>query len=447
MTHLLIYTDKDSSRLRYVFDLLFTNLMGLTYELTHDKEFYKSSTLPKLAYAKERVSDALFFQSVNLLFENNIHHQPMMYCEHNELKGFYPTPGDSDLPFDLFASAFFMVTRYEEYLPSKKDKYDRFRGSKSLIVKSGFLEKPMINIYAKYLKGLLLARYPSLVFVKHEFRYLPTFDIDMAYAFLHKSVKRTVGGAFRDFFFSDFRQVIFRINVMLGKAKDPFDTYDYIFKILNRHHLPSIFFFLLGDETRFDKNTSPDSPAYKKLIKEISDKTEVGIHLSYKSHALSEIESKEIDRLEDITGKKVVRNRYHYLRFHTNTSYTRLAEKGISEDYTMGYAARPGFRAGICTPYQQFSLKTNSVMPLTIYPLAFMDTTYVHYNRLNAEEAMERILKLMNNVKEVDGLLIGLWHNSSLNNHREWKGWTDVFEAVAREASTMMNTHAEHKVL
>ena len=107
----------------------------------------------------------------------------------------------------------------------------------------------------------------------------------------------------------------------------------------------------------------------------------------------------------------------------------------------MGYAARAGFRAGICTPFHYFSLKTNEVTPLVIYPIAFMDTTFVHYNRENAEESLERIRTIISNVKAVDGLLVGLWHNSSLSNQREWKGWTHVFETVALEAAPNSPEH------
>jgi peptidoglycan/xylan/chitin deacetylase (PgdA/CDA1 family) len=442
MNHVLIYTEATSNRLTYTFDLLLSDLLGLSYELTHDKDFFAKSELPKFSYAKTNVGDELFFQSVKLLFELNVHHQPILFCEHGNLKGFYGTPGNATLSFDLFASAFFMVSRYEEYLPSKKDKYDRYRGSQSMICKSGFLEKPMVNMYALELKRLLGERFPQLVFKKNTYRYLPTFDIDMAYAYLHKSTKRTIGGLARAFLFSELREVKERIQVLLHRKQDPYDTFDYIFKVLNRHRLPSIFFFLLANESRFDKNISPRVEVFRKLVKDIAQKTDTGIHLSFRSHKASQIESDEIARLEEITGQRTVRNRYHYLRFHISGSYLRLIEKEIYEDYSMGYAARAGFRAGICTPFHYFSLKTNEATPLVIYPIAFMDTTFVHYNRADAEEALERIRTIISNVKAVDGLLVGLWHNSSLSEQREWKGWTKVFETVALEAAPNSPEHA-----
>ena len=113
----------------------------------------------------------------------------------------------------------------------------------------------------------------------------------------------------------------------------------------------------------------------------------------------------------------------------------QLVNQNILEDYSLGYAPRSGFRAGICTPFKFFNLKTNEATPLIVYPLAFMDTTFTKYNHETTEEALEKIRTMMNYVKETGGIFISLWHNSSFTEEREWKGWKNVFETVLREAS------------
>lgn len=438
MNHLLIYSPQTSPRLTYILDLILGELLGLTYTLTTSAEDFKTHTGPGFSYAPSPVADELFFCSTWLLFETDVRHQPIALAEYGNTIGFFPVGPPSLLPFDVFASAFHMVSRYIEYLPSKLDKYDRFRGSQSVIVKAGFVEKPMVNMYAVELRKILSAAFPALQFKKHRFTYIPTFDIDMAYSYLYKGFKRNAGGLVRDFFLSDFKLVRERLMVLMRGMKDPYDTYDYIFETLNSENLRPIFFFLLGDESRFDKNIPHTEENFQKLIKKIAAKADVGIHLSFKSHAHRKFELQEIKRLEEITGETVTRNRYHYLRFHVPNSYLRLIEEGVTDDYSMGYAPHAGFRAGICTPFYFFNLRANQVTPLRIHPIAFMDTTFAHYKKMNAKEAMERIRRIMRNVKDVEGTMYALWHNSSFTDQKEYKGWRSVFEKTTHEAASLM---------
>jgi|ERR1043165_828119 hypothetical protein len=439
MSKILVYTQQTSSRLTYIFDLMLVDLMGLTYELTHDKDFFASHNGPKFSYAKEPVGDEIFFEAESLLFEVVNRPQPINFCQHNKLRGFYPVTHErSAVPFDMFSSAFFMVTRYEEYFPFHKDKYQRFRPTHSMNGKGGFLEKPMVNYYALELKRIFTERFPSLRIAKKPFEYIPTFDIDMAWSYKHKGILKNTAGFVRSFVLSDFAEMRQRGRVLLGREKDPFDTYEYLLSICRESSLRSIFFFLLGDESRFDKNIAFNVDEFRELIRSIAEETEVGIHLSYKSHTSSGRTKMEKERLEKIIHKPVIRNRYHYLRFYFPHSYDRLVSIGIKEDYTMGYASRNGFRAGICTPYYYFNIRKNEVSDLKIYPFAFMDTTFAHYQKTDTEAALNEIRHLMRYIYETGGTFYGLWHNSSFTGIKEWKGYHQIFEAVAREASEIM---------
>lgn len=439
MNKLLIFTEQKSNRLKYIFDLVLTDLMGLEYELTADKESFSNSTLPKFSYGDEPIGSEIFFEAVPLLFETDVKPQPINFCEHGCIQGFFPVyKTNSFLPFDLFASAFFMVTRYEEYLPSKLDKYDRYRGSQSMNEKAGFLHKPMVNLYAKELQKMFSEKFPSLVYKKTKFEYIATFDIDMAYSYLEKGLKRNLGGFIKSFFLSDMKDFRTRALVLSGRVKDPFDTYDFIFKVCNENSIATKFFFLVADESRFDKNIAHDNPKFIELIQSISQKTETGIHLSFKSHISSNKSQVEINRLEDIIGKKPTINRYHYLRFHVQSSYPRLVKHEIAEDYSLGYAAHAGFRAGMCTPFYFFNVRNNEQTSLRIFPFTFMDATFTHYYRSNNEQALEKIRDLMKSVYDVGGTMIGIWHNSSFTEEKEWKGWRSIFETVAYEAAQLM---------
>ncbi len=438
MNKLLVYTDAVSNRLTYTFDLMLTDLLGLQYELTSDKDFFNSASLPKFSYATSPVMEEIFFEAATLLFEIANAPQPINFCEYEKLRGFCPVSKRSRIPFDFFASAFFMVTRYEEYFPHHKDKYDRFRPTSSKNYKGGHLEKPMVNYYALELKKILAEKFPELVFKKKAFEYIPTFDIDMAYSYRNKGVLKNAAGYFRSFVLSEFTEIKERFRVHLGKQKDPFDTFDYLLKTCSRNQLQSVFFFLLGDESTLDKNIPFDNKEFRELIKSIATKTETGIHLSFKSHRSTARTKMEVERLEKITGKSTFRNRLHYLLFRFPHSYERLVSIGITEDYTMGYASRNGFRAGICTPYYFFNIKKNEVTPLKVFPFAFMDSTFAHYQKVDSETALNEIRQLMRYVYETGGTFYGLWHNSSFTGQKEWKDYGRVFETVAEEAAALM---------
>lgn len=443
MNKLLVYTDQVSNRLKYILDLMLTDLLGLQYELTSDSAFFKNSNSPKFSYAKQPVDDEIFIGAAELLFEAVNRPQPINFCEQERIRGFYPVPAPSVFNFDIFASAFFLVTRYEEHFPGHRDKYDRFRPSTSMNAKGGYLEKPMVNYYSLELKKILAAKYPTLRFVKKPFEYIPTFDIDMAYSYKHKGFIKNTGGFFRSFVLSDFKEIRERASVLLGRRQDPFDTFDYLLQVCKKHQLRSIYFFLIGDESRFDKNISFHVEPFRELIRKISKQADVGVHLSYKSHISSGRSRMEIQRLEKIIGSPVQRNRFHYLRFKFPDTFHRLINIGIKEDYSMGYASRNGFRAGLNTPFYFFDIRKNVVTDLKIVPFAFMDSTFAHYQKTDPETALNEIRQLMRYVYETGGPFYGLWHNSSFTGVKEWKGYEGVFETIAAEASALMHQETE----
>ncbi|MFN8297914.1 MAG: polysaccharide deacetylase family protein [Chitinophagales bacterium] len=437
MNSLLIYAHARTNRVTYTFDLLLKDLLGLQYELTEDANVFTAHAGPKFSYAKEPVGNELFFRSFHLLFEEGVRHQPMSFVEKGKLKGFFSVLEPSALPFDIFASTFFVVSRYKEYLPSKIDKYGRFRSSQSMLYKAGLLEKPLVNLYALHLKKMFQDHFPGLVYKQHKFSYIPTFDIDQAYSYLHKGFKRTAGAIVRSFIHTNFKDLRERFEVLTGRKPDPFDTYDYIFDVCRANKQRPMFFFLLGDGSRFDKNISVEETAFRQLMEQVAQKAEVGIHLSFKSHVSSRMTQREIKRLEKVTGQEITRNRYHYLRFQLPTSYSMLLKNGIKEDYSMGYAPRAGFRAGICTPFYWYNLKTDTVTDLKLFPIAFMDTTFTEYRKTTPKESLEKIKSIIKAVKEVEGTVYGLWHNSSFTEQGVWHGWRKVFEETAAYAQSL----------
>ena len=64
-----------------------------------------------------------------------------------------------------------------------------------------------------------------------------TVDIDIAYSYRGKGIKRTLGGLTRSLLFSEFDEAKERIRALFYKGADPYDTYDYIFQVCDENNL------------------------------------------------------------------------------------------------------------------------------------------------------------------------------------------------------------------
>jgi hypothetical protein len=108
---------------------------------------------------------------------------------------------------------------------------------------------------------------------------------------------------------------------------------------------------------------------------------------------------------------------------------------GIQDDYSMGYATDPGFRAGIADPFNFFDLVENKETELTIHPVTVMDVTLRDYHRSNPQKSLETIFSMIDTVRSVNGEFISLWHNESFSEMGRWKGWRTVYEEMLKHAS------------
>jgi hypothetical protein len=55
-----------------------------------------------------------------------------------------------------------------------------------------------------------------------------------------------------------------------------------------------------------------------------------------------------------------------------------------------------------------------------------------NYLKLSPEEAFKETEMLMNEVKKVGGTFVSIWHNETVNDSGEWKGYREVFEKMNR---------------
>lgn len=415
---ILIYTPKLTPRIRYVFNFIFRDILLVKPEFTDHAEEFRSHEGVKISYAENPLGEEVFFRSSPLLLENGIRQESKM--EH---------PAD-----DLFASSFYLISRYEEYLPHKRDMNDRYDVKESITFKNNFLHKPVVNIWADQVREEILKKYPQFQFPKRQYKFIPTIDVDNAYAYREKGFVRTFGAYSRSLLKMNFEDISERTNVLLGKENDPYDVFEYLISVQKKYELKPIYFFLLADYGLNDKNVPHTSKKFQSLIKTVNDYAEVGIHPSYNSAENKEKLKTEISRLAEVLHKDITKSRQHFLKIYLPETYRNLIQLGITDDYTMGYASEMGFRAGTCTPFYFYDLKNEAETALRIHPFCLMEATFKYYKNILPGNALELMKPVIDEVKKAGGTLYSLWHNEFLSDAKEFKGWRKVFEEMVEYA-------------
>lgn len=428
----IIFSHSITPRLRYIVDFL-SQYYGLSFGLIPDEERYLQAEHPcKINYSFHRLADGeLFIHPHSLLFESAVRPVKVECFEHNGYKAFFRAEGDTT--FDIFAAIFFFITRYEEYLPHKKDIYGRYAHENSTAFKEEFLNRPLVNIWLEDFRKLLGEKAPQFLTPRRSFSFQPTYDIDMAWSFRNKGFKRNTGAILSLLLKAKFRRVVQRIRVLRKKRPDPFDAYEWMADLHNHYRLKPIYFFLVAQQkAKYDRNIDVENKEFQALIQSLASTNKVGLHPSWASGDTPHLLTREKQWLEKITEHPVDVSRQHYIRFEMPATYRRLLSLDITSDFSMGYGSINGFRASIATPYYWYDLKNEEPTKLIIYPFCFMDANACYEQHLSPKEALAELKQYYNAIKSVNGTMVTIWHNSFLGSDQEFEGWREVYEEFVK---------------
>jgi len=422
-----VYTTQTSSRLEYAVDLVLGNILGLIYVITDSPD----DGIPLINYSYDRSVGGIFIQPEGLLFQQGIRMQEIWVAHLDGTPLFFQQPPEAGFQLDIFSFAFYLVTRYEEYLTLARDEHERFVAESSLAYKHNFLDLPVVDIWAHRLGVTLKLLYPDLIIPEKKYEYLLTVDVDQPFKYRGKGLFRNLGGLFIDLLKDN--EPGNRFKCMTGRMKDSYDTYAYINDKADQYKCPVLYFFTTGDRSRYDRNISPYKRCYKKLIRRLSKKNDVGLHSSYSSGNSPKLIIREKEKLENVVQQKITKIRQHYLFLTLPYTFQAVQDIGIREEYSLGHIREAGFRAGIARPFKFYDLATEAISPLTIVPFQYTDAAYQKYKRYDPSEAIESAGRLIKMTKEVGGLFVSVWHNTSLTDMGEWKGWRQLFEYTLKE--------------
>jgi hypothetical protein len=415
---------------KYIIDIIFKEFLGLDYYVEIGSQNYEiilenGNTLiiedhffnnfpNDLEYLKEEnIPKSVEFAKNDFIVENNI---PIIYGNHilktNNQKLKTITCG-----IDIFASSFFMLTRWEEYVNKTRDNHNRFPAYASLAYKHNFLDRPVVNEYVEMLKNMLLYLGLNQQPKTKNYQLILTHDVDHAYKYkrFNNMLKELAGDLIKRKSIKQFFNTLsYQTKFLLNKVNDPFDTYDYLMDISEKAGVKSYFFLHSSNSAKQDVDND-------KFLKQVSQKIlkrghYLGYHPSYNAYNDFELFIKDKEKIENIIGQKLTVGRAHFLRFEVPTTWQIWEDANMEWDSSLSYADREGFRCGACYEYSVFNILRRKKLNLKEKPLIVMEGSFVTYQPdISSNEMESKIIDLINIVKKYNGEFVFLWHNSSFN--------------------------------
>lgn len=338
---------------------------------------------------------------------------------------------------DIIATAFFMLTRWEETVVPTRDEHGRFPAVASVAYNQGFLDRPIVDEYALILREWLKVLLPRWEPRKRAFSVQLSHDIDHIRRFPSPmAVLRCVGG---DLLKRRSPTLAYQalseaaVQVLSPDRTDYMQGIQFLAERSRKNGLGNdVFYFMASAPGPFEGGYDPASAPVKRCIENLQKQGfEIGLHASYDAFGNPERLAKEKKHLEAAVGQPVRKVRQHYLRFRVPNTWRDFEHVGLTCDSTMTYADHEGFRCGTSHSFHPFDLDNDRELDVLEDPLVAMDTTLARYRNLSPTEGKRRMMQLAQRCQQVEGTFTLMWHNSTLSGN--WLPWSNVYSEVVEE--------------
>lgn len=421
---LLIHIDKATPRVNYIFKHICLRILGIDASFSTVLEEFIAHTGPKISYGKKAMGNELFFQSQGLLEQQGFESIEITVKRWDDTYGFFPVSSSSALPFDIFAASFYMISRYEEYLPHVKDNKGRFMAAESLAFQSGFLNQPVVDIWAYKFKEKLMEAFPELEFHSKSVTVHPVVAAPQPFQYKYKGLLRLTMGYLNDIYRGRLKKIIERTQVLMNFKRDPRDTFKWLINNARHSDFDLTIFFMLGNAVNFEEGMNTHRQKFKLLLKYVSDYKEVGLMFSY--DVLSDYEKlkSEKRRMEHITNRSIESSMNAEFLVNLPDIYRNLIELQVKRDFTMVYRDTPGFRAGTCTPFLFYDLDYEIKTPLLIQPATMTTEAFQKKYSSDVEKTVDAFYS---EVEKVNGTFTMIFSNADFSSDDHNKVWRSIF--------------------
>lgn len=330
---------------------------------------------------------------------------------------------------DIWASLFFMLTRWEEYVNPTRDEHGRFPAKESIALKHNFLHLPIVNIYSEMLKKMFhhLGIFDSLKTQKGEenrilqSKLILTHDIDILQS---NPIWKSLGGDILKR--HDLKMALHRLFIF----HDPLNCFDYLMDQSEKAGTQSIFFFMAADHRNGHSNNYLNTKKFARTIENIKKRGHlIGFHAGHGTAYNPQRYADELQLLRQHTGLDITYSRQHFLKFDMPRTFNILENNGITHDFSLGYSDCEGFRCGTGNSYRVFDFLARKTLNVREVPLIIMDGTLNHTKHLSTSQAKKLICNYFYTCKKHETPQAILFHNSSFDNYT-WKGWKKLYNEI-----------------
>tara|TARA_A100001011_G_scaffold396784_1_gene495768 strand:- start:269 stop:1567 length:1299 start_codon:yes stop_codon:yes gene_type:complete len=422
---ILVYSHKITPRLTYIFRQVFIRILELPVSFTSSIEKFVSHSGPKLSYTNHPLGSEFFIASHDLLFQQGIQEIYIEVSSWGGLPAFFKQGKPSQLPFDIFAASFYLMSRYEEFLPQVKDELGAFLAYQSLASKNNFLELPLIDLWAIQLKDKLhefFSYLPHVSWKKPKFQ--PIISIVNPYQFQKKSLLLKLTDSINAIWKLDFFDLIEQYLVLLGLRKDPYNNFEELEVLFEEFGNKPFYFFLFAKNTFYDRGTSIYNFSFRKLIKNTADLNTVSLLASYASQKEPKILFEECSQLKKLILNKVDSVRFNYGLLSASSGYYTLLDQEIQMDFSMGYIEELGYRASTAVPFYFYDLNNDIQTPLKIHPIVAEEQGL---RKFSTQKAFKKLEELYENLPTRSAFHGVSFSNGILNASEMKNSWRDQF--------------------
>lgn len=343
------------------------------------------------------------------------------------------------LGLDVFGSAFFMLTRYEEYVNRKHDKFGRYPVSESLAYQEDFLERPIVNEYLEILWYCLRFLWPQLERRSRSYQIHLSHDVDDPFYSLIRKPSRifkSVGADLlvrREPSLALRRLAAYPLGVFDNNFIDPFNTFDWIMEVSEKYGWRSAFYFMCSSpEYDSDNRYRIEHRWIREILRQIYKRDhEIGLHPSLNTACNPERIREEFQKLLQITGDEAIYQdgwggRQHYLSWRNPETWQAWEDAQLNYDSSLSFSELPGFRCGTCYEYPVFNLEQRKALHLIERPLVIMERTLTDRRDWSHEAIVRKFEALSKVCRTYKGQMSVLWHNNVLVSSRERNLYLEV---------------------
>ena len=441
------YSEDSSPETEYVFDFIFRTIGLKAKKFSNNNytsvDIYYGNNPEKLNY-KIRIPD--INKSIDNLQKDDVIWQDL-------LVGGFNNYNSEVVPFDIINAIRYLLIDYANDNIISDDQHSRLMAVDSYQFQHDIFSIPIVNAYILFLSKLIEVRTGNIGIqmwpVGKKCAIALTHDVDVPdrrcfkndLYVRHKTVTEHLKK--KNYFKS--------IKTVLGYGKYLFKfpflqqnywNFEQIINLEKELGMKSTFFFASRNvsDSIAQYNTDVTYNIKKKKFNNVFEQIkkhgfEIGLHSSYNAYKSADHFLWEKEKLEHLSGVKIIGQRHHYWHLGDNIERTlEYHEKaGFKYDSSLAFMDMMGFRRNVAMPYYPWS-RINQKLIKTIQVPAFIMDGNIFLNPVTTvDEGLDLIKREIEILKKYKGLGAINWHvRTSLPTSSEFKTYGEAYPELLK---------------